>query len=143
VRYWDSSAIVPLLVEQEPSVAVRAAYDADREIVTWWGSSLECMSALARLEREAWLSPSAMRLAAERLDGLEQSWAEVAPSDAVRAMAARLVRVHPLRAGDALQLASALRASESHPSTLAVVTLDERLALAAEREGIRVVAPGR
>lgn len=143
MRYWDSSAIVALLVEQEPSVAVRTAYDVDPEIVTWWGSSLECMSALARLEREAWLGPAAMRLAAERLDGLEQSWAEVAPSDTVRAMAARLVRVHPLRAGDALQLASALRASESHPSTLAVVTLDERLGLAAEREGMRVVAPGR
>ena len=110
MRYWDSSAIVPLLVEQGPSRAVRAAYDADPAVVTWWGSPIECMSALARLEREGWLSPSAMRIAAERLDGLEQSWTEVAPTDAVRAMAARLVR-------------------------------DDRLAVAAEREGLNVVAP--
>jgi hypothetical protein len=47
-----------------------------------------------------------------------------------------------MRAGDALQLAAAIAASEGHPATLAMVTLDERLALAAEREGFPVVRPG-
>jgi hypothetical protein len=55
----------------------------------------------------------------------------------------RLLRVHALRAGDALQLAAALVAAEGQPGSLEIVTLDERLALAASREGLRVVALGR
>jgi uncharacterized protein len=43
--------------------------------------------------------------------------------------------VHSLRAADALQLAAAFVVSGSQPSTLEVVTLDERLASAARREG--------
>lgn len=40
-----------------------------------------------------------------------------------------------LRAADALQLAAALAAAENNPSALSIVTLDDRLAEAAEREG--------
>ena len=66
-------------------------------------------------------------------------WAEVQPSDQLRAVATRLLRVHVLRAADALQLAAALTAAERQPASLEIVTFDERLALVAEREGLRVV----
>jgi uncharacterized protein len=46
--------------------------------------------------------------------------------------------VHPLGAGDALQLAAAITASEGDPSSLAFVTLDDRLAQAAAREGFPI-----
>jgi hypothetical protein len=52
-----------------------------------------------------------------------------------------LLRVHDLRGGDALQLAAAIATAEGDPATLDVVTLDERVALAARREGFRVL-PG-
>jgi predicted nucleic acid-binding protein len=52
-----------------------------------------------------------------------------------------LLRVHPLRAADALQLAAAIIAADSEPRSLAFVTLDDRLARAAEREGFPVVEP--
>jgi len=42
---------------------------------------------------------------------------------------------------DAFQLAAALPAAEGHPASLIVVTLDDRLGLAARREGFRVVTP--
>jgi hypothetical protein len=45
------------------------------------------------------------------------------------------LRVHPLRAADALQLAAAFIAAERRPSSLEVVTLDDRLAAAARKEG--------
>jgi len=57
----------------------------------------------------------------------------------VRTTAIRLLRVHPLRTADALQLGAAIVAAEDHPATLPLLTLDDRLAQAAEREGFAVV----
>lgn len=51
------------------------------------------------------------------------------------------VRVQYVGARLALQLGAAIVAAEDHPATLQLVTLDERLALAAEREGFVVVRP--
>ena len=51
----------------------------------------------------------------------------------------RFLRVHPLRAADALQLGAAFAAAEGRPSSLTVITLDERLAEAARREGFVLV----
>ena len=141
MRYWDTSAIVPLLVAEAASSAVRDAFDADPLVVTWWGTAVECLSALARLEREGAMTPAEMQGASERLDALELAWAEVQPTDQLRALAGRLLRVHALRAADALQLAAALVAAEGQPGSLTVVSLDARLALAAECEGLRVTRP--
>jgi hypothetical protein len=72
---------------------------------------------------------------------LARSWAEVLPSDAIRSTAQRLLRVHPLRAGDALQLAAAIVAAEHDPASLEFVGLDERLNEAARREGFPIRVP--
>jgi uncharacterized protein len=74
-----------------------------------------------------------------RLAQLTASWQEVEASDLVRETAVRLLRVHPLRAADGLQLAAAFVAAEGRPATLELVTLDDRLALAAQREGFAVI----
>jgi predicted nucleic acid-binding protein len=50
------------------------------------------------------------------------------------------MRVHPLRSADALQLAAAFVAAETRPATLAFLTLDERLAEAARKEGFALAA---
>ena len=47
--------------------------------------------------------------------------------------------MHSLRAVDALQLAAAFLAAEQRPTSLAMVTLDERLATAAQKEGFAVL----
>ena len=64
---------------------------------------------------------------------------EVLPTNGVRSIAARMLRVHPLRASDALQLAAAVVAAENDPPSLEVVSLDERLIEAAAEEGFRIV----
>jgi hypothetical protein len=46
-----------------------------------------------------------------------------------------LLRVHPLRAAGALQLAAAYLVAERRPSTLEIVTLDDRLRHAGRKEG--------
>jgi predicted nucleic acid-binding protein len=108
-------------------------------VLVWWGSEVECASALARLERDGALSPQAMMLAFKRLERLVAGWHEVDPSDAIREAATRFLRVHPLRAADALQLAAAFLAAERRPASLEVVTLDDRLGTAARKEGFAMV----
>ncbi len=141
MRFWDSSALVPLLVAEASSGAVLREYEIDPEVVAWWVTEAECVSALARLEREGSLTAQALSEGLRRLDGLRRAWREVQPVTIVRTTAIRLLRVHPLRTADALQLGAAIAAAEDHPATLQLVTLDERLALAAEREGFVVVRP--
>jgi len=106
----------------------------------WWATEVECVSALASLEREGALRETATTVALERLDRLAESWNEVQPVVAVRGTARRLLRVHTLRAADALQLGAAVVAAEGQPASLEIVTLDERLAAAARREGFAVGA---
>jgi uncharacterized protein len=139
VRFWDSSAVVPLLVEEEGTEWCRNLYLDNSGAATWWGTAVECASAVARLEREERLSAQAATEAFERLDGLAVHWHRIEPVDAILETARRLLRVHPLRAADALQLAAAFLMSEGRPSTLEVVCLDDRLAIAAQREGFPVL----
>ncbi|MGD1051581.1 MAG: PIN domain-containing protein [Solirubrobacteraceae bacterium] len=138
MSFWDSSAILPLIVAEPSTESLQAIAREDPAMCVWWGSEIECVSALARLEREDALAEAEMMTALERLDSLAQAWNEVQPVVAVRVAARRLLRVHPLRAADALQLAAAVVAAEGAPASLALVTLDERLASAARREGFAV-----
>lgn len=130
---------MPLLVTDPLTARVQAVFEADPVVVAWWASEVECASALARLEREGAASRQSVGAALDRLDALAASWHEIQPAEQVRRRARRLLRVHPLRAADSLQLAAALVAAEGHPGSLELVSLDERLADAALREGFRVV----
>jgi len=141
MKFWDSSAVVPLLLDEPASPSAVAEYLGDPEQIAWWATGIECVSALARVEREGALGPTVMADAVGRLEALELAWAMVQPTDQLRELAVRLLRVHALRAADALQLAAALVAAEGHPGSLTLVSLDERLGLAAEREGLRVIRP--
>jgi uncharacterized protein len=142
MRFWDSSAIVPLLVEESASAAGRGAFAGDPDVIAWWATELECVSALARLERDGALGTADMTAAIDRLDALVASWHIVQPGELVRRTAIRLLRSHPLRSADAQQLAAAVAASEQEPSGLRFVTLDHRLAEVAAREGFGVTIPG-
>jgi uncharacterized protein len=142
VRYWDASALIPLMTAQGRSAAVMAEVDRHPSIVTWWGTKVECASALARLQRDGKITPLSGDIARIRFLLLSDAWDEIEPSDGLRQTAIRVVRTHPLRAGDALQLAAALAACEGDPASLPFVTLDDRLAEAASREGFPIVWPG-
>jgi hypothetical protein len=140
MKFWDSSALVPLLAAEPASRPVLALYTQDPEAVVWWSTPVECASAIARLERDGALSPPDAIVAFARLDALAASWLQVEPTDEIREIARRLLRVHPLRAADALQLAAAFAAAERRPPTLTFVTLDDRLRAAAGREGFALPA---
>jgi predicted nucleic acid-binding protein len=139
VKFWDASAIAPLLVAELTTQSLQALARRDSDMLVWWGSQVECVSALARLERGALLDRKAAALALDRLKQLADGWHEIEPSEIVRENALRFLRVHPLRAADALQLAAAFLAAERRPSSLELVTLDDRLAEAARKEGFELV----
>jgi predicted nucleic acid-binding protein len=141
VRFWDASAIVPLLVAEPSTPSLIALLERDAEMLVWWGSPVECTSAIARREREGALATKDATRALDRLRRLAAGWQEVLPGDVLRATAQRLLRVHPLRAADALQLAAAVVASEHEPSSLPLVCLDERLCEAGDREGFPLAGP--
>jgi predicted nucleic acid-binding protein len=111
----------------------------DPAMLVWWATEVECASAIARLERDGALNERTATQAFARLRQLAGAWHEVDPSDAVREAAIRFLRVHPLRAADALQLAAAFVAAERRPASLEVITLDDRLATAARKEGFELV----
>jgi uncharacterized protein len=135
VKFWDSSAIVPLVVTEPTTSQMQQLLGEDADMAVWWGAQVECASALARLERAAELDAERAALAYRRLQSLIGGWQEIEPGEIVRETAVRFLRVHPLRAADALQLAAAFVAAAHRPSTLSLVTLDGRLADAARKEG--------
>ncbi len=115
MRFWDTSAIVPLLVTEAATAAMTTELERDSALIVWWGTEVECVSALARLERTGDLDSRALAAAIARLSPLTDAWREVEPIARVRQVATRLVRVHALRAADALQLAAAIVAAENDP----------------------------
>jgi predicted nucleic acid-binding protein len=137
MKYWDSSAIVPLVIAEEKSAELRDVLSADREVGAWLLTPVEVVSALWRRRRAGELDGRGLDQALMRLDDLERSWVAVVDASLIASRARRLLAVHGLRSADALQLAAALILSEEQPQDLEFVTLDERLADAARREGFR------
>ncbi len=138
MRFWDSSALVPLLVDEPGSAGRLQELKADPAVLIWWGTPVECESALQRRLREGALDAEGARLARENLMRLAAAWREVPASAVVRTLAVRLLRTHPLRAADALQLAAALSLVQGGVADLVFLTADLRLAEAAEIEGLGV-----
>jgi hypothetical protein len=141
MKFWDASAVVPLLVSEAPRDGLLDVLGADPSMIVWWGTAIECTSALARREREGAIGADDVSSAIGRLRELGRKWHEVVPGELVRTTAQRLLRVHPLGAADSLQLAAAIVAAERDPASLELVCIDERMNEAASREGFRIVRP--
>jgi len=139
VKFWDASALIPLLADEPTRERLLKILEADPEMLAWWGTPVEIASALARREREKLLTADQVEAALAAARQLADSWHEIVPSTSVRRTAERLLRVHALRAADSLQLAAALIAADHDPTTLEMVCLDARLATAARREGFTVL----
>ena len=139
MRYWDASGLVPLVIAEASSSKACEWLLEDPEIVTWCGSSVELASAVERRFRQGELSRDERRQCLDRFSDLSGRWDEVVDLFATRSRAIALLARHSLRAADAAQLGAALLVAEDDPAGLSFVCLDERLAIAAEREGLRVV----
>lgn len=139
MRFWDSSAIVPLIAPEKESGKCCRALSNDPELVVWALTPVEVLSAVHRKRRDKAFDAGVVANALERLDSLRTAWNEVIDLELVRARAERLLAVHAIRAADAMQLAAALLACNEQPKRIGFVGLDERLNDAADREGFRIL----
>jgi predicted nucleic acid-binding protein len=138
VRFWDASSVVPLLINEPSSRRMLELLERDEELAVWWGTDIECRSAIARAQRAGRMSSDAGQRASEILEHLGSIWLEISPSEEVRRQARRLLRVHALRAADAQQLGAALVWCGKYDQA-ELVTLDGGLGDAAQREGFLIV----
>jgi uncharacterized protein len=139
VKFWDASAVVPLVALEKETGHCRRLLAEDADIVVWFLTPVEVISALTRRLREKSLKSIEFTKAKKQLADLERAWSEVISVERVRERARRLLETHALRAADSLQLAAALLTSEETPQGFSFITLDRRLGDAAEKEGFHVI----
>jgi predicted nucleic acid-binding protein len=84
MKYWDSSAIMPLLLLEQSSAAMKDVFSRDRTVFAWWAAEVECVSALARVERERRLNPDDLAFAYRRLQVFCASWYVIQPNEALK-----------------------------------------------------------
>ena len=139
MRFWDSSALVPIFLKEAATPEVEGWRAADPAITTWMMTRVEVLAAIARKKRERPDMVALWNLAARDVNEVSLRWVEIYDAVAARLHAERIVMDHPLRTADALQLGAALVAADGDPQSLELVTLDRRLAEAARREGFPVL----
>jgi predicted nucleic acid-binding protein len=143
IYFLDSSALVKRYVTETGSSWIRALTDPDAHNpliiarITW----VEVLSALARRQREGSLASDGVVQAIHTFRYDLNTQYHVSELDtAVAEAAGELVIRHPLRAYDAVQLASALRVqsdlSRTKSPALTFLTSDDRLVAIAQAEGL-------
>jgi predicted nucleic acid-binding protein len=148
IYFLDSSALVKRYVTETGSAWIRNLTDPGARNpliitrITW----VEVLSALARRQREGSLAPDDVTQAIETYRYDMNTQYQVSEMDPALAKAAGdLVIRHPLRAYDAVQLASALRAQSDlariRTPALTFLTADDRLLAIAQAEGLRTDNP--
>jgi len=131
--------VVPLIVTQAASSQADGWLRDDPQLALWTLTAVELTSALRRLVREGLLAERQANVAEARVDELVAVSHVVVNVETVKSQARRLLRVHSLRAADAMQLGAALEWAGGRPSGRTFVTLDVQLGRAAAREGFRVI----
>lgn len=132
VAYFDSSAFVKLLIEEDGSDLAAAVWDGCDAAVSSRFAYPEVCAALASASRERRLIAAAERQAEEAWDGYWAATRPVELTDAVTADAGQLARQHALRGADAVHLASALAVGAEG---LIFAVWDQRLRAAAAAAG--------
>ena len=137
--FWDSSALITLLAAQPGASTLEVLARNAPSMVLWWGTRVELVSGVCRLRRSGKLDEKGQHNLFGAIERVTSDADQIEPIEQVRAASIRVLRVHSLRAADALQLAAALVWTDHSPSGAAFVCLDKRLREAAEREGFTVL----
>jgi predicted nucleic acid-binding protein len=138
ILYLDTSALVKFYVEEPGSRAVRALLERAQVVSTSRVAYVEMRAGLARKLRQGELREKEYK---HILSAFEKDWKDyfvIEVSESVANLGGELVEKHPLRALDALHLASALFLRERVRSDVFFSSFDERLNEAAKAEGLAV-----
>lgn len=139
--YLDSSALIKKYVVEKGTPEVREFFTTDEVLWTSKVSQAEIWSAFARRHRSGDLTAAQYQTIAKSFERDWRAFAVVELSDEVMGMIRKLVERHPLRALDAVQLASALWAKRNLGEQVVFVGADEPLLRAAAATALRVLNP--
>jgi predicted nucleic acid-binding protein len=139
IAYFDTSAIVPLLVEEDGTIAARDIWLGADRLVSVRLARVEARAALAQASRTARISPEHLRSSTHELEGVLLQIDLVDVDDALVRQAADLTEAQALPAYDAIHLAAALQVVEAD---LVLAAGDRALLAAAESVGLMVAAIG-
>ena len=137
IAYFDTSAIVPLLIVEAGSEAAGEIWDRADRLVTVRLAHVEARAALSQAARIGRISAAQLRFSARELDGLFTQLDLVDIDDGLVRHAGDLAEAQRLRAYDAVHLAAAHRVDDAD---LVVVAGDRALLGAAEAVGMTVAA---
>jgi predicted nucleic acid-binding protein len=138
MRFWDTSALIPLMLEEAESGRMRLLLAEDRAIAIASITPLEIASVLWRRRHAGLLHLDEHHEADALFAELSARWNEVMPTTLILRKALDVVTRHPLRTLDAIQLGAAIVLSHE-PACMTMVTLDRNLADAARAEGFEVL----
>jgi uncharacterized protein len=138
IAYFDTSALVKLLVQEPGSEVAEEIWDAADTVATGRLAYPEARAALAAAKRDGRLSAPTHRRAKDEFEALwQQTWI-VELSSSVAADAGKLAEQHGLRGYDAVHLASALTVGDPQ---LVMVCWDSDLSAAASNVNLAVAPP--
>jgi predicted nucleic acid-binding protein len=135
VKFWDTSALVPLVLDEPSSRSMRQLLSSDANVAVSFISGVELQSAIAR--RTGNDEPHTRLAASQFVVALSHGWTVADDYVQIVAGGKQVASRYGLRAGDAIQLASAL--SLGHDARMPFVTLDQELRAAARAEGFLVL----
>ena len=136
--FWDSSAVVPLLVRDSFTTRSREILRRYPEVASWWNMPVEAHSALVRLFTEKRITGETLDAALSHLQEFRARCKEIQPLDRVRDVAEECLDRFQIRSADALQLAAALIWCRHAPRNRPFVCYDSRLSAAARQCGFDV-----
>ena len=137
--FFDASAVVPLCVAQPSSQRARQAYRTFKTQVVGPTTMVEAASAVYRAVRLGELAIAGATNAVGRLAQLYERWIEIEFTDRVQEVAIDALSHYALRAGHAIQLASALLWCKERPRNRPFVCFDKILSAAALEAGFDVI----
>ena len=139
IAYFDTSAVVPLLVAEVGSVRAASLWDGADRVVSVRLAYPEGRAALAQAQRLGRLTVRQLRVAVTDLDARFDQLDVIEIGEQLAHRAGELAEAHSLRGYDAVHLAAADRVRDPD---LVVVAGDGALLDAASAEGIAVAALG-
>lgn len=140
IIYLDTSALVPLLIEEPTTAACRDVWDQAEVVLATPLGYVEAAAALAMAERMGRIAPELRASCQTRLERLWESVHVLEIDESVMRRAAAIAVQHGLRGYDAMHCAAA---SSANDDVLVAVSGDRDLLAAFQAEGVATLDTSR
>ena len=142
VLYLDTSALVKRYFREPYSGEVISRWKAAGQIATSSVAYAETLASVYRKKREADLPDKLVREIIHSFHRDWESFIRVEVNDELNEYIDRVVEGYSLRGFDAIHLASAIVIQEKLPENFLFACFDNKLAFAAQSEGLETFPPG-